>query len=324
LKRLFSAFAFAAKRAKGAAMSTDLRAGVVGAGVFGGYHARKCAELEGVQLVGVFDVDAPRAAALAAPLGGRAFERLEDLLAEIDVLTIASPGSTHAATALAALAAGKPVYLEKPLATTLQDADKVISEAAKRDLPVAVGHQERVVFQAMGLFDVTERPLRLEAVRRGPPSDRSRDVSVVLDLMIHDLDLALALTAADPIAVEAEGELIATDTLDRVWADVTFADGFSAVFDASRVAEGRERTMKLIYPSGELEIDFVARTFRNTTPFALNEGFAETVAGRDPLGASVRAFLDAVRGTSPRPLVTGQEAARALDLALAVEQAAGH
>ncbi len=296
---------------------------MAGAGVFGGYHARKYAELEGVDLVGVFDVDAGRAAALAAPLGARAFASLDDLLAQVDVLTVASPASTHAATALAALAAGRPVYLEKPLATTLEDADKVLAEAARRGLPVAVGHQERVVFQSMGLFDATEKPLRLEAVRRGPPSDRSRDVSVVLDLMIHDLDLALALTDADPVAVEAEGAFVANDTLDRVWADVTFADGFSAVFDASRVAEGRERTMRIVYPSGELEIDFVARTFRNTTPFALNEDFADTAAGRDPLGASVRAFVDAAAGRSPRPLATGEEAARALDLALAVEQAAG-
>ena len=304
-------------------MSGNLRAGVVGAGVFGGYHARKYVELDGVDFVGVFDVDAGRAAALAAPLAGRAFVALDDLLAEIDILTIASPAVFHAEAALKALAAGKPVYLEKPLATSLEDADRIVAEGARRGLPVAVGHQERVVFEAMGLFNITEKPQRLEAVRRGPASPRSLDVSVVLDLMIHDLDLALALTDAEPIAVEAEGVMVANETLDQVWCDVTFADGFSAVFDSSRVAAGRERTMKLIYPSGELEIDFVARTFRNTTPFALEQGFADTPAGRDPLGASVRAFIDAVAGRSPRPLVTAEEAARALDLALAVEQAAG-
>jgi predicted dehydrogenase len=298
-------------------MSEILRAGVVGAGVFGGFHAKKYAELDGVQFVGVFDVDAERAAALAAPLGGRAFADLEALLAEVDVVTIATPAVTHAEAALKALKAAKPVYLEKPLAVTLEDADRIVAEASARGLPVGVGHQERIVFQAMGLFDVTARPLRLEAVRRGPPSDRSRDVSAVLDLMIHDLDLALALTDAEPIAVEAEG------SPDQLSAEVTFSDGFTAVFEASRIAPARERTMKISYPSGALEIDFVARTFRNTTGFALDEGFADTPAGRDPLGASVREFLDAVRGISPRPLVTAQEAARALDLALAVEQAAG-
>lgn len=304
-------------------MSEILRAGVVGAGVFGGFHSKKYVELDGVQFVGVFDVDQTRAAALAAPLGGRAFATLEDLLAEVDVVTIASPGSTHAANALKALGADKPVYLEKPVATTLEDADRVIAEGARRGLPVAVGHQERVVFQAMGLFDVTEKPLRLEAVRKGPISDRSRDVSVVLDLMIHDIDLVLAMTDAEPIAVEAEGRAMVTPMIDEVRAEVTFSDGLTAVFESSRVAQARERTMRIVYPSGELEIDFVARTFRNTTPFALEEGFAETPAGRDPLGASVRAFVDAVRGASPRPLVTAEEAARALDVALAVESAAG-
>lgn len=289
-----------------------IRAGVVGAGIFGGFHSKKYAELEGVEFVGVFDVDQARAAAL-----GRAFPDLAAMLAEVDVVTIATPATWHADAALAALRAGKPVYLEKPIAVTLEDADRIVAEAVGRGLPVGVGHQERVVFQAMGLFDVTDRPLRLEAVRRGTPSPRSQDVSVVLDLMIHDLDLALSLTNADPVAVEAEG------SPDEVWAEVTFADGFTAAFRASRVAEARERTMKIDYPAGALEIDFVARTFSNATGFALEEGFAETPAGRDPLGASVRQFVDAVRGVSPQPLVTGEEATRALDLALAVEQAAG-
>ncbi|HYG26258.1 MAG TPA: Gfo/Idh/MocA family oxidoreductase [Caulobacteraceae bacterium] len=289
-----------------------IRAGVVGAGVFGGFHAKKYGELDGVEFVGVFDVDQDRAAAL-----GRAFPDLASMLAEVDVVTIATPAIHHADAALAALRAGKPVYLEKPIAVTLEDADRIIGEASRRSLPVGVGHQERVVFQAIGLFDVTQKPLRLEAVRRGTPSPRSQDVSVVLDLMIHDLDLALSLTEADPVAVEAEG------SPDEVWTEVTFADGFTAEFRASRIAEARERTMKIDYPAGALEIDFVARTFSNATGFLLEEGFADTVAGRDPLGASVRQFVDAVRGVSPRPLVTGEEAARALDLALAVEQAAG-
>lgn len=291
---------------------TKIRAGVVGAGVFGGFHAKKYVELDGVEFVGVFDIDQERAAAI-----GRAFPDLAAMLAEVDVVTIATPATYHADAALAALKAGKPVYLEKPIAVTLEDADKIIGEAAKRSLPVAVGHQERVVFQAMGLFDVTEQPRRLEAVRRGTPSPRSQDVSVVLDLMIHDLDLALSLTGAEPIAVEAEG------SPDEVWAEVTFEDGFTAEFRASRIAEARERTMKIDYPAGALAIDFVARTFDNTTGFPLEEGFADTPAGRDPLGASVREFVDTVRGISPRPLVTGEEATRALDLALAVEQAAG-
>ena len=185
-------------------MSDELRAGVVGAGVFGGFHAKKYAELEGVRFIGVFDVDAPRAAELAAPLGGRAFADLESLLAEVDVVTIATPAVFHAEAALTALKAGKPVYLEKPLAVTLEDADRIVAEAASRGLPDAVGHQERIVFQAMGLLDIPQKPLRLEAVRRGTPHQRNLDVSTVLDLMIHDLDLALAPSGSRPAEVSAK------------------------------------------------------------------------------------------------------------------------
>ncbi|WP_297510198.1 Gfo/Idh/MocA family oxidoreductase [uncultured Caulobacter sp.] len=301
--------------------ASPLRAGVVGAGVFGGYHAKKYAELEGVALVGVYDIDLARAEALAGSLGARGFDDLDAFLAAVDVVTVAAPAVHHAAPALAALKAGKPVYSEKPLAVTPEDADRMVAAAAKAGLPLACGHQERVVFQAMGLLDIPEQPLRLEAVRRGTPSDRNLDVSVVLDLMIHDIDLALALCDGEPIAVEGEGAITRSTSLDWVKAEATFDNGFTAVFDSSRVAEARERTMKVVYPSGEVEIDFLQRTFRNTTPYPLIENFTETPAGKDPLGLSVAGFLAAVRGEAPRPVVTGEEAARALDLALAVEQA---
>jgi len=303
-------------------MTQNLKAGVVGAGVFGGYHAKKYVELEGVTLVGVYDVDLSRAEALAGPLGAKAFDDIDAFLAEVDVVTVAAPAVHHAAPALAALKAGKPVYSEKPLAVSPEDADKMVAAAAKAGVPLACGHQERVVFQAMGLLDIPEQPLRLEAVRRGTPSDRNLDVSVVLDLMIHDIDLALALCEGQPITVEGEGAITRSTSLDWVKAEATFDNGFTAVFDSSRVAEARERTMKVVYPSGEVEIDFLARTFRNTTPFPLIENFTETPAGKDPLGLSVAGFLKAVRGEAPRPVVTGEEAARALDLALAVEWAA--
>jgi predicted dehydrogenase len=298
-------------------MTKILKAGVVGSGVFGGYHAKKYAEMDGIQLVGIFDVDPARGQALADTLGVTAFADMDALLAAVDIVTVASPATTHAGAALAALKAGRSVYVEKPLATTLEEADALIAEAAKQGVVLACGHQERVVSQAMGLLDIPEKPLRLEAVRKGTPSDRSRDVSVVLDLMIHDIDLALSLTDAEPLTVEADGDG------DEVTAEATFDDGFTAVFTASRRAEARERTMKIVYPSGTLEIDFITRAFTNTTPFPLNEAFTETPAGRDPLGTSVGGFVAAVRGLSPRPVVTGEEAARALDLGLAVEQAGG-
>ena len=302
-------------------MSEPIRGGVIGAGVFGGYHARQYARIPGVVLSGVLDTHPERAAGVAMPLGGRGFTDMAEFLEAVDVVTVASPATFHAQHALAALAAGRHVYIEKPIATSVADGEKVRAAAAAKGLVVACGHQERVVFQSMGLLDIPEQPRLLEALRHGPPSDRSRDVSAVLDLMVHDIDLALAISASGPVTAEGEGQLSADGVWDVARAEVSFEDGFTAIFDVSRQAPARKRTMRVVYPSGEVEIDFVARTFRNTTPFALNADFADTPAGTDPLGASVEGFLAAVRGQAPRPIVDAAEAIAALDLALAVEQA---
>src|SRR6185437_8169496 len=175
-------------------MAESLRAGVIGAGVFGGYHAGQYARLPGVVLSAVLDVHPERAARLALPLGGRAFREIEPFLEAVDVVTVATPATVHADHALAALSAGKPVYVEKPIAVSVTEAETVRAAAAARGLVVACGHQERVTFRAMGLLDIPEQPVLLEALRHGPASERSRDVSAVLDLMSHDLDLALTLT----------------------------------------------------------------------------------------------------------------------------------
>jgi predicted dehydrogenase len=302
-------------------MGESLRGGVIGAGVFGGYHANQYAKLPGVVLSAVLDTHPERAAKVAMPLGGRGFTDLSEFLAAVDVVTVASPATFHAEHALAALAAGKPVYIEKPIATSVADGERVRAAAAASGLVVACGHQERVSFQAMGLLDIPEQPLVLEALRHGPPSERSRDVSAVLDLMIHDIDLALMISAFDAVTAEGEGRQSEDGVWDVARAEVSFEDGFTAIFDVSRQASERKRTMRIVYPSGEVEIDFIARSYRNTTPFALQADLAGTPAGTDPLGVSVEGFLKAVRGEAPRPIVTAEEAIRALDLALAVEQA---
>jgi predicted dehydrogenase len=301
-------------------MAESLRGGVIGAGVFGGYHARQYATLPGSVLSAVLDPHPDRAAKVAMPLGGRAFHEMEAFLEAVDVVTIASPATFHANQALAVLAAGKPVYIEKPIAIDVREAERIRTAGAAKGLVVACGHQERVIFRAMGLLDIPEQPLRLEALRHGPPSDRSRDVSAILDLMVHDLDLALSISAADPVTAEGEGARGPDGVWDVARAEVSFDDGFTAIFDVSRQAPERRRSMRVVYPSGEVEIDFLTRAFRNTTPFPLNADFAETPAARDPLGASVEGFLLAVRGEAPRPVVTAEEAIRALDLAVAVEQ----
>lgn len=305
-------------------MTKILKAGVAGAGVFGGHHARKYAQSEGVELVGVYDRGTGRALALAEQIGARGFEADEwdAFIDGLDVLTVAAPAVAHAQLAVRALERGVHVYVEKPLAASVQEAEAILAAAQEAGRVLACGHQERIVFGEMGLLATAERPIRLEAVRKGPWTGRSDDVSVVLDLMIHDLDLALSLAGSEPSAVKANSETVHGPRPDHTRAEIAFAGGMTAVFEASRAAEARERTMRVVYPSGEVNIDFLARTFENTTPFALNAGFADTPRGKDPLGASVGDFLAAVRGEAARPAVTGEEAARALALALAVDDAA--
>ncbi|HEX3408161.1 MAG TPA: Gfo/Idh/MocA family oxidoreductase [Caulobacteraceae bacterium] len=302
-------------------MAEVLRAGVIGAGVFGGYHAQKYADLPGVVLAGVYDHHAVHAEALAAKVGGRVFASEAELIAAVDVVSIATPAVAHAAPAIAALRAGKAVYVEKPLAADPEDAARIAELAAKYGLVAACGFLERVGLQAMGLFDAPERPTLLEAVRVNAPSPRNLDVSVVLDVMIHDVDLALALAPGDPALVEADGAAVANATLDRVDAEVEFDDGFVARFRASRIADGPERTLRVVYPSGEVRVDFMTHAVANTTPFALDPHFADAPAAKDKLRASLAAFTAAVRGERAAPLATARDGARALDLALAVEGA---
>jgi predicted dehydrogenase len=300
-----------------------LRAGVIGAGVFGGYHAGKYAVLPGVDFKGVLDMDAARAEALAAKHAVRAFTDPDAFFEDLDVVTIAAPAVAHAALAEESLKRGIHAYVEKPLALSTHDGRRLVKLAEDRGLVLAAGHQERAIFAAMGLLAAPEAPVRIEAVRRSSYyPGRGTDVSCVLDMMIHDLDLALALNPSAPAELKAAGRTVHGPHLDEVFTEVEFADGMVLTVDGSRLDEERKRTMRLVYPAGEVAIDFMAKTFSNTTPYALNADYAETPEGKDPLGASVQAFLSAVRGEAGRPLVTGQEALDALDLALRVEAAA--
>jgi predicted dehydrogenase len=302
---------------------SKLRAGVVGAGAFGRHHARKYAEDPRVTLAGVCDHHDERAQMLADTHQVQPFYELEPLLDAVDILTVATPPSQHAEAARRALEAGKHVLIEKPLSTDPKHGAELVRLAAERRLVLACGHQERLVFQAMGLIDAPERPLRIESVREGPWTGRSADVSVTLDLMVHDLDLALRLMRAKPTGILASAKCEHGRTADQIEARLAFAPHAEAVFIASRIAAERRRFMRAVYPSGEVNIDFMTRKFENTTPFELNPAFAETRIGSDPLGANVASFIDAVLGVAPRPAVTGEEALAVLKLALDVDRASG-
>jgi predicted dehydrogenase len=302
---------------------SKLRAGVVGAGAFGRIHARKYSEDARVQFIGVFDPDDERATELANTHAAESFASLDALLNAVDIVTIASPPSFHGKAALAVLGAGKHLLVEKPLATDVATGKQLVALAAEKKLVLACGHQERLVFDAMGLFSAPEKPTRIESVREGPWTGRSADVSVTLDLMVHDLDLALKLMGEKPTGVIATARSEHGRTADAIEARLAFAPHAEAVFISSRIAPERRRFMRAVYPSGEVNIDFITRTFENTTRFPLNAAFAETRIGADPLGANVAQFIDAVLGVAPRPVVNGEEALAVLELALDVDKVSG-
>jgi predicted dehydrogenase len=159
-----------------------LKAGVIGAGVFGGYHSGKYATLPGIEFVGVLDMDAARAGALAGKHGVKAFTDADAFFAQLDVVTIAAPAVAHAALAEEALKRGLHVYVEKPLALTTADGRKLVKLAEEKGVVLAAGHQERAIFAAMGLLDAPDAPVRIEAVRRSSYyPGRGTDVSCVLD-----------------------------------------------------------------------------------------------------------------------------------------------
>ncbi|MGH6873235.1 MAG: Gfo/Idh/MocA family protein [Rhizomicrobium sp.] len=293
-----------------------LRAGVVGIGAFGRHHASKYSKLPGVELVSVADpcLDARRHAATTH--GVRAVSDWRELLGVVDVVSVCTPAVTHAEIVRAFLNAGAHVLVEKPIATDIDEADTLIALAEAKGLVLTVGHQERFVFARTGLLEYPDAPLEIETWRNGPWTGRGADVSAVLDLMIHDLDLVHRLVPADVALVEAQGRATQGRHADEVTACVTFENGTVARLTASRISPIRRRGLRAVYADGVIEIDFITRQVRNTTkrPLAgLDMG--------DPLGESVAAFVNAARRNAPT-LVRPEEARRALETALLIDDAA--
>lgn len=299
----------------------NLKTGLIGAGVFGGYHAGKIAGAQRTDFVGLFDPDQSRCAELAKQHDVKAFTRQDALFAAVDAVIVACPATYHEAVVRSALEAGCHVMVEKPLALTGHAADALAGLAETAGLVLQVGHQERFVLEAMGLFDIPEAPTRIEAWRMGPPAPdgRAGDVSVIWDLMTHDLDMVGKLMGP-ALSVEATGRSAHTDHIDEATARLGFAVG-QAELTASRCHSERDRRMVLTYPSGTLAINFLTREIDNSTPFEIKLDVSETLP--DPLGAADEAFFAAVQGDRDCA-VPGREAALAVHMAEQAELSALH
>ncbi|HEU0078393.1 MAG TPA: Gfo/Idh/MocA family oxidoreductase, partial [Longimicrobiaceae bacterium] len=218
-----------------------MKAGVLGVGSLGYHHARILREVAGAEMAGVFDEDPARLEKVAAELGVRAFRTRDELLESVDAAVIAVPTTSHAEVALAAIDAGVHLLIEKPIAHTLREAEAIVDAAAAKGLVVATGHVERFNGALRACEPYLEDPRFIESHRLAPFNPRGTDVAVVLDLMIHDIDLVLSLSGHGVESVDAVGVPVLTPGADIANARISFEGGAVANITASRVSFERMR-----------------------------------------------------------------------------------
>lgn len=311
-----------------------LKLGILGAGHFGRFHALKAAKAAGegkVEFLGLADASPERAALVAGEAGTRVWQT-EELIGAADALIVAAPTAFHFELASAVLKAGRHVFVEKPIAATLEQADALVALAASANRVLQVGHVERfgAGFATLLSSGGVGRPLYMEAVRIAPFRPRGLDVSVVLDLMIHDLDLVISLAGGAVEDVQAVGTAVCSDRVDIANARLRFAGGAQATVTASRASLKMERRLRVFGTEGYASIDFLARELklvRKGQGAALEQlpGHGiETLSwqDRDNLEAEQAAFVAACAHGTPA-VVDGRAGRAALDAALRVEAAIG-
>lgn len=320
-----------------------IRVGVVGAGFFGRYHAQQYSSLRGAILVGIADHDATSAARLAAEFGGESFDDHRRLVELVDAVSVATPTVSHFAVAEAFLKRGVSVLVEKPMAATLEQARTLVRLANQSNAILQVGHVERFNPTWQAFEESPFRPTFIQTRRSSPYPFRSLDVSVVFDVMIHDIDLALAAAGAPISSVDAMGSRCASPSCDWAEAFLAFANGCRAHLSVSRVHHATERTMRLSNEVESLDLDFFARKSARCRMKAgasfgqplkmpgspeerekrLAEMFETQVtqhdAGIQPLNAELASFIDCVR-RRVTPKVGGEQGLEALAVAQQIEQ----
>lgn len=312
--------------------TSPLRAAVIGVGFLGRFHARKYAAMEGVRLVAVADLNEENASRLATELGVAATTDVHTLLGEVDLVSVVTPTRTHHAVAAAALNAGVHVLVEKPITVTLAEADELIALAEAQGLVLQVGHLKRFhpAVSALRQSGQLKTPRLLEGWRLAPFKGRALDVDVVLDLMIHDVDLVLDFAGSEVVEVEAMGGPVLTGDIDVAYARLKFANGSVALLHASRAAQAARRELRLYQEDAAFEVDFIARQARMTRPTGQRtmlegvevnqvEQVALPVAQEDTLENQIRDFCAAVASGRP-PRVDGRAGRRALAVVEEIRQ----
>lgn len=298
---------------------TKIRTAVIGAGSFGRHHLRILSQSPNAELAGVVDSDASRASAAAAQYGCPAYALPSDLAGRIDAAVVAVPTSAHAVVGGALLEAGVDVLVEKPIAPDIESARRLVDAAARAGRILQVGHLERLNPAITALQKMVTVPLFFEIHRLSLFSPRSLDVDVVLDLMIHDLDIVLDLVGGMPEEIRAAGISILSDKVDIANVRLAFPGGCIANLTASRVSTERVRKLRLFQPHQYISLDYQKQeAVAFTVSGAQQIGFQHlTVEKDEPLRLEIESFLEAVR-TRTQPAVSGEEGLRALEIGLTI------
>lgn len=314
-----------------------LKVGVIGVGHLGQHHARVYSELPDCRLVGVSDRDAARAEKAAAEHGGTAYADIGSLLAAVDAVSVAVPTTDHHSVARECIDAGVHVLIEKPIATTLEEATDIVEAAAARGLVVQVGHIERFNPAIRAALKVLSRPRFIEAHRLATFVPRGTDVAVVLDLMIHDIDLILATVDSEVSNISAVGVPVLSPSVDIANARIGFESGCIANVTASRASREKVRKIRFFQPDAYITVDCMApraQVFRKkdlSPEFLVRLASGEMPGGlsdivdyedlaldtTEPLKLELASFVEAVTG-GMRPVVSGEDGLKALRVVLEI------
>ncbi|MCC7198589.1 MAG: Gfo/Idh/MocA family oxidoreductase [Gammaproteobacteria bacterium] len=308
----------------------ELRTAVVGVGYLGRFHAQKYASLPGSKLVGVCDPDAEARAKVAAELGVEAFADHRELLGRVDAVSIVTPTTLHHRVARDFLEAGAHVLVEKPITVTVAEARELIDLATARKLVLQVGHLERFNPAILAVAGSLHSPRFIESHRLAPFKPRATDVSVVLDLMIHDIDLIQNVVRSPIVSIDAIGTPVFTDEVDIANARIRFANGCVADATASRISMKSERKLRVFQADAYLSIDLqqkVLTTVRKGAAVPAGEMpkveiDEQSFEQGDALRAEISSFLDAIR-SGGRPVVSGEDGLAALETAIRIGELVG-
>jgi predicted dehydrogenase len=306
-----------------------LRMAVIGVGHLGQHHARILRSMPGVELVGVVDVDRERAGRVAAECGVTPYGEWRGVLGKVDAVSVAVPTEAHVEVALPFLERGCPALVEKPLARTLAEADRLVEAARAAGVVLAAGHTERFNPAVAAARPLIHAPRFIEVHRLGTFPDRSLDIDVVFDLMIHDLDLVLSLVGDEVRSIDAVGVPVLTERVDIANARLRFQGGAIANLTASRISRERVRKIRCFQQDAYVSIDYAAqevevwRLVRRSGEAPAIEGGRLDVPRDEPLRRELEDFVAAVREARP-PGVPGEDGRAALGLAATIVEQMTH